>query len=160
MKKVISVFLLIALTLLCCVSCDDITTQILNSFGTEQSSTANTEQSSTANTEQSSTANTGKSSTETNNERYHKEVELDLSNFTTYLSFKTSNKLENGVIYQNYMHTITGVLSYAYYEDVVVTFDSGKSVTLNAAGCAEIESYGEFAAKNVKKVSGKVIFTL
>ena len=76
MKKVLSVFLLIALTLLCCVSCDDITTQILNSFGTEQSSTANTEQSSTANTEQSSTANTGKSSTETNNERYHKEVEL------------------------------------------------------------------------------------
>lgn len=122
----------------------------------------------------------------------HYEIVLDETNYHSYLTYSTTNKTvgagtAHAKTYLNYFHAISGVLRFAYYENVVVVFDviyqredatyTGEySVVLNAAGDAEfcsqdndiLETIGCPTEKftlytkvtfTIKGVSGKVIFT-
>ncbi|MBO5939299.1 MAG: hypothetical protein J6Q82_07380 [Clostridia bacterium] len=167
MKKVIAIFL-IALIIFCCVACDDDTPkQTLDDLDTEQSPNVNKEQ----------------SDDEENDECHHKEIELNLDNYKTYLDWKSKPGKNNyGQQISNAVQTISGVLSIAYYENVSVTFEAEYryvpedpttyaefTINLNAAGNAEFETadfingynprWNSYFKIEIKEVTGKVIFT-
>ena len=105
----------------------------------------------------------------------HYEIDLNVDNFETYLTHSS----------ENHWQTISGVLTFAYYENVVVTFhveyklsnrtyQGEYTVKLNAAGYAEFhESNSDLLAAmscpsfssstsrsfSIISVTGKVIFT-
>ena len=56
-------------------------------------------------------------------------IELSINNFTDFFTYTKGSKLSNGVSYDN-TYTIQGVLDFAYYKDVVITFE----VTYQASG--------------------------
>ena len=87
----------------------------------------------------------------------HHEVDLNINNYETYLKYVAETSVISGAYHPKYSHTISGVLTYAYYEDVTVTFEisyesSGYqsttytwifTVKLNAAGNAEFSADDE-----------------
>ena len=119
----------------------------------------------------------------------HYEVDLDLNNYETYLKYTANSSVISGATHTNFSHTISGVLTYAFYENVTITFDityqtSGSypktytgvyTVKLNAAGNAEFSAddsklleaiecprYDRLMTKtfSIKEVSGKVMFAI
>ena len=118
----------------------------------------------------------------------HYEIKLNSENFTNYLAYSSETVHIIGSGYHSdYTHKIEGVLSFAYYEDVVVSFEvtyedpySDKihkgiySVPLNASGCAEFSADNPTLLNAIKGtydrsmnktftiiyVSGKVIFNI
>ena len=62
----------------------------------------------------------------------YREIELDLNNYKTYLTYTATSGLDNdGRRYSNFIHTVKGALSFAYYENVVLTFDITYSASIN-----------------------------
>ena len=168
MKSVLSILLIIAM-LFSCASCVD-------GSNDDTSTTAST----TEKTNETTTAPVD------DNAPKHYEIDLNMDNFETYLNYSSEHKVfGNNVTVSDYRHTIAGVLTFAYYENVVVrfsvtyqfankTYQGEYLVKLNAAGCAEFcadddallaaiscSSFAAGASKSfsIISVTGKVIFT-
>ena len=101
-----------------------------------------------------------------NNGPKHYEIELNMDNFNTYLTYAVNRKSGSDGR-THYIHTISGVLPYAYYENVVVTVKiNGKEgsyrIILNAAGNGELDIGDNPNNKTgqIVSVSGKVIFSM
>ena len=120
----------------------------------------------------------------------HYEIDLDINNYETYLKYKSESFYNSSSgTHLDFTHTISGVLTYAFYENVTITFDityqtSGSypktytgvyTVKLNAAGNAEFSAddsklleaiecprYDRLMTKtfSIKEVSGKVMFAI
>ena len=176
MKKVISVLIMLVI-LLSCVSCASVDneqdtktttppetqmpnnttssdTQISNSTTPSETQISNN----TLNNDSNNASNSATTNKDTdNNEHYypkHYEIELNMENYETYLFLEET-------VYREYR--FSGVLTYAYYENVVIVMEntSGREYTikLNAGGCCPLTSLGNHAG-TVKSVSGKVIFNI
>ena len=194
MKSFVSILLLI-LMLLFCVSCasdnpkienthsqafdtqiDSIITELEGSAATTLTTTDYmvSDESTNPKPIQSTTA-----STEDNSSKYY-EIDLNLNNYRSYLNYSSKNGLnDRRQIVKNYIHTVSGTLPYAYYENVVITFKvtciySGQTyefpypVTLDAAGNAEfnlddiggLSKSGSSISISIAYVAGKVVFSL
>lgn len=104
-------------------------------------------------------ANEFDSSEEHDNGSKHYEIDLTLENFSTFLTYSTESNPGYRTSSPDYYHFISGVLSFAYYENVSVTFEvvytydkytyGGKTYTceytvpLNAAGNATFAAYDQ-----------------
>lgn len=160
MKKFLSIFLLFVI-LFSCVSC-------VGNFDNKPSepTTNSTTTEATTTTESTTTSDQTSSTTDDTYSPKHYEIELNMENFETYFTCTVENALVGGKIYTNGKHTISGVLSYAYYENVVVTFvekdikNKQYRVPLNAAGDAVFLSYLYDGTYSIERVSGKVIFNI
>ena len=137
MKKIVSIILLSAILI------------------TGASCSSNTiEEHNTTNSQDSAFETTPSIDTPNNNENApkHYEFDLNINNFNTFLTFSSEQGYYLNAYVNNHINIVSGVLSYAYYENVVVTFDvvykktdslshettyTGEySVILNAAGDA------------------------
>lgn len=174
MKKIVSIILLSAILI------------------TGASCSSNTiEEQNTTNSQDSAFETTPSIDTPNNNENApkHYEFDLNINNFNTFLTFSSEQGYYLNGYVNNHINIVSGVLSYAYYENVVVTFDvvyeqtysigsrtyTGEySVALNAAGDATFYAndralldtlkcggYDTQIKKTftIKRVTGKVIFT-
>ena len=174
MKKLLSIILLIAmlLTAVSCTKADGLANNELNS---------------------NNSTGTIENNVLVNNAPKHYEIVLDETNYHSYLSYSTEKYTRNAgtqyaKTYSNYDHVVSGVLRFAYYENVVVVFDvvyqnedatyKGEySIALNAAGDAEFcskdndilatieyptEKFTSYTKVTftIKVVSGKVMFTV
>ena len=164
-----------------CVSCG------AGGTNTPEGQTTGSEATSTSTTGAPATSEPTTSAPVDNNGPKHYEIELNLDNFATYLNYSSEDFIApNRVIHSNYTHTISGALTFAYYENVVVTFqivydNNGRrntgvyNVKLNAAGHAEFHAddpavlsavfyqyYNEKITKSftITNVTGKVIFSM
>ena len=168
MKKVLSILLLLCMvfSVIACQKKEDLIATVVSELGIESETESETESST-----QSESSN-------------QNAVELDINNYTEFLTFTSETAVKEGRILKNFKNTVTGALPYAYYENVVVTFDvtyntsqgvhQGEfSVNLNAAG--GIQFFGDDEALlnsigctvpiysinsrsyTIKNVSGKVI---
>lgn len=175
MKKFLSIILLTAILLtgVSCTKADDPTNNELDS-------TSET----TAENPDMMIEPALKETTEYNGPK-HYEFYLNSFNCKSYLTFSSQSYAGN----HDYLQIVSGVLTFAYYENVVVTFDvtyestgyGGKtykgeySVLLNAAGDAEfyVDNPDLLSAINcsnfsttmkrtfsIKQVSGKVMFSV
>lgn len=96
----------------------------------------------------------------------HYEIELNMDNYTTYLDFSEK---------ANSWYAISGVLQFAYYENVEVTLQSQyiiygeseyrtetKTLSLNAAGYVLFRASEVFSSDSpvsIVAISGKVMFS-
>ena len=170
MKSFLSILLLAAM-LLSCAACTSDNPQA--EAGTSDNPQADNAPSNTELPTEAPTENNGPK---------HYEIELTKSNYQSYLDLKW-NKTNS-----THAGSLSGVLSFAYYDNVVVTFDvtcqgysweavhQGEySILLNAAGNADIyyndpallralkvsSSIQNMSPKfTLKSISGKVIFSL
>jgi len=190
MKK--SVLIIVLLLCILFVSCNQ--NDIIDNASPVSSNYLTTDTSSNSNTHQDNKQNT----TNTNHEqpddttpsadcdyKKHYEIDLNLDNYQTYLTYTSETTVISGAYHNNYTHNIDGVLSFAYYENVVISFDvtytnSSKTyhgvydVLLNAAGDAVFYAdtptlleklncrYDRMMNKTftIKSISGKVIFNI
>ena len=171
MKSILSALLLIAL-ILSCVSCnknDNVESDTQCNHDTAKITDALTEKPTEASTEKYTEQSNNNSNEE--NSPKHYEFELTLSNFDKYISYKTeSGETKDGITIPNSVHILTGVLPYAYYEDVVVVFVGGCtkcserkaiSVSLNAGGCGEFVDFEQKrSCKQVQHRQSDIVFTI
>lgn len=90
----------------------------------------------------------------------HYEIDLTLENFGMYLSYSAANASRGNYVFYN--HNISGVLSYAYYVNVIVTIAvNGKEykIPLNAAGNG-LCSTSDRMEGEIVGVVGTVIFNV
>ena len=161
MKRVVTIILL-SLLLFSCVSCN-------NTSKPEVSVTDDLHAESTNETTEETKGDTSVQSV----------VELNLLNYKSYLTYiPETGKNNTGYIIQNYRHTVSGALRYAYYENVIMTFnveyvENGNKntikyeVLLNAAGDAVFTNgtinkkfdgyYSGTLTVTLESVSGRVI---
>ena len=90
----------------------------------------------------------------------HYEIDLNMDNYMSFLNYSVSNTVKC----LDQTHSIAGALTYAYYENVVITFEityettgyqarsySGEySILLNAAGCTEFTADNENLLASIK----------
>lgn len=160
MKSILAILILCSV-LLSCVSCSTTDNDKQGNCDTSESTPANNENTSpnnetTSNTSESTPPNNESTSNSSNNTGLkHYEIDLTADNYQTFLNFSKEALTINNRFY-NYNYILSGVLSYAYYENVVVTFDitykydegdfggeytyQGEySIVLNAAGNAQFK---------------------
>ena len=193
MKKTLCLILLFSL-LFSFTSCYSKNNKVIGDQSIKDENSSYQEENNTydsVNTEKDTNDNTLNTEKDTNNSDSlkHHEVDLNINNYETYLKYVAETSVISGAYHPKYSHTISGVLTYAYYEDVTVTFDiSYKSsgyqsttytgiftVKLNAAGNAEFSAddeeilnaigcprYDRTMTKifSIKQISGKVMFAI
>ena len=159
MKKFLSIILL-SLVLFFCVSCNNTNEPV-------ESETNSVNTNSTDNTVGENELNTTNKDESIDNGSTQSEIELNMDNFTSYLTY-TSVEETYGMRVRE-VYTVSGALRYAYYKNVVVTFcvesnsaDPTFEVSLNAAGDGtftsdEIRGYTRGCEVSVISVSGEVI---
>lgn len=152
MKKFLSVLLLIAIALLS-VACD-------NTNEPQQSSNkTNSEQGENIGTKPVEEEQKQDATGEDTTRETQREFELNKDNYQKYLRYTSETAVIAGAYYENFIHTISGVLSYAFYEDVVVTFyvTAGSERITYYSGTIKVEldasGYATFYADDPKIAS-------
>jgi len=99
--------------------------------------------------------NNGDKINEEANEKQKYVVELNMDNYKKYIDIEYQLRAKEHVYYRFY-----GVLSYAFYDEVVVTYylsssSNESTITLNAAGCSNFMYNHQPVVTNI---TGKVIY--
>ncbi len=105
-----------------------------------------------------SCASTSQNACSCRNSMSKHEVDISLSNYETYFDVTKTYNSEHGIVSRKYI--FAGCLSYAFYENVVVSFNvtylSGGSTSitlkLNANGNGTTDAYAEI---DITAISGK-----
>ena len=193
MKAIISTILLFSI-MLACVSCskknnnaekstqDELNSSIVSTDQVTETTTTTEKPTEKPNDSPDNNTNAG----DQENGTKHYEFELGMVNFDRFFTYSIENSInQSGQIVKNSLHKISGVLSYAYYENVVVTFEvkctdkygytfhtNELKVPLNASGGIDLLSYGDIVNNGInceehtsrvltiKAISGKVIFNM